>query len=148
MVEKPAEVTAAEIARLAGVGRAAVSNWRRRHADFPRPVGGTDTSPAFSLAAVQDWLRGQGKLVDVPPREQVWQALLGHPDGVARGLALAGGVLPSTVVQLAAVFQLASALPIQVSVPAARVDAAESAATGSRTKALFRFLFFIIFNRV
>ncbi|WP_434095913.1 hypothetical protein, partial [Streptomyces halstedii] len=27
------EVTAAGIARLAGVGRAAVSNWRRRHAD-------------------------------------------------------------------------------------------------------------------
>ena len=33
-----ATVTAADIARLAGVGRAAVSNWRRRHPDFPRPV--------------------------------------------------------------------------------------------------------------
>lgn len=32
--ENATEVTAAGIARLAGVGRAAVSNWRRRYADF------------------------------------------------------------------------------------------------------------------
>lgn len=60
------EVTAADIARLAGVGRAAVSNWRRRHADFPKPVGGTETSPAFALSEVEEWLRDQGKLAEVP----------------------------------------------------------------------------------
>lgn len=60
------EVTAADIARLAGVGRAAVSNWRRRHADFPKPVGGTETSPAFALGEVEEWLRHQGKLAEVP----------------------------------------------------------------------------------
>lgn len=70
-----ATVTAADIARLAAVGRAAVSNWRRRHDDFPRPVGGTAVSPTFSLAEVEDWLRGQGKLVDSPARERVWQTL-------------------------------------------------------------------------
>src|SRR5438046_761868 len=42
-----ATLTASGIARLANVGRAAVSNWRRRHADFPTPVGGTPTSPLF-----------------------------------------------------------------------------------------------------
>ena len=31
-------MTAAAIARLAGVGRAAVSNWRKRHPDFPQPI--------------------------------------------------------------------------------------------------------------
>ncbi|TDB90161.1 N-6 DNA methylase [Actinomadura sp. KC216] len=70
-----ATVTAADIARLAAVGRAAVSNWRRRHDDFPQPVGGTAVSPTFSLAEVEDWLRGQGKLSGSPVRERVWQTL-------------------------------------------------------------------------
>ncbi len=77
----PARVSAVEIARLAGVGRAAVSNWRRRHPDFPRPVGGTETSPAFSLTEVEAWLRAQGKIAEVPLRERVRQQLerLRHP---------------------------------------------------------------------
>ncbi|MFJ5709521.1 N-6 DNA methylase [Streptomyces sp. NPDC093105] len=87
------EVTAAGIARLAGVGRAAVSNWRRRHADFPKPVGGTETSPSFSLAEVEQWLREQGKLAEVPLRERVWQQLAGHPAGTVAGLVHTGAVL-------------------------------------------------------
>ncbi|WP_282692854.1 N-6 DNA methylase [Streptomyces sp. CC208A] len=87
------EVTAAGIARLAGVGRAAVSNWRRRHADFPKPVGGTETSPSFSLAEVEQWLREQGKLAEVPLRERVWQQLAGHPAGTLTGLVHTGCVL-------------------------------------------------------
>jgi hypothetical protein len=87
------EVTAAGIARLAGVGRAAVSNWRRRHADFPKPVGGTETSPSFALAEVEAWLRHQGKLAEVPLRERVWQQLAGHPEGPVTALTHAGCVL-------------------------------------------------------
>ncbi|MFH9423763.1 N-6 DNA methylase [Streptomyces sp. NPDC017529] len=86
-------MTAAGIARLAGVGRAAVSNWRRRHAGFPKPVGGTETSPTFALADVEHWLRAQGKLAEVPPRERVWQQLVGHPAGAATALRQAGAVL-------------------------------------------------------
>ncbi|MEV6108711.1 N-6 DNA methylase [Streptomyces sp. NPDC051940] len=93
MPDDATEVTAAGIARLAGVGRAAVSNWRRRHADFPRPVGGTDASPRFALAEVEGWLRAQGKLDGVPPRERVWQLVAGHADGVPAALTLAGAVL-------------------------------------------------------
>ncbi|MEU8916172.1 N-6 DNA methylase [Streptomyces libani] len=88
-----AEVTAAGIARLAGVGRAAVSNWRRRHADFPKPVGGTEASPAFALHDIEQWLRDQGKLAEVPLRERVWQQLVGHPSGTAAALRQAGAVL-------------------------------------------------------
>ncbi|MFE0458425.1 N-6 DNA methylase [Kitasatospora sp. NPDC058965] len=91
--ENRTEVTAAGIARLAGVGRAAVSNWRRRHADFPKPVGGTDTSPAFDLAEVEQWLRGQGKLGQVPLRERVWQQVEGDRDGAAAALRAVGTVL-------------------------------------------------------
>ncbi len=87
------EVTAAGIARLAGVGRAAVSNWRRRHADFPKPVGGTETSPSFALAEVEAWLRNQGKLAEVPLRERVWQQLAGHPEGPVTALVHAGCAL-------------------------------------------------------
>jgi hypothetical protein len=87
------EVTAAGIARLAGVGRAAVSNWRRRHADFPKPVGGTETSPSFALAEVEAWLRKQGKLAEVPLRERVWQQLVGHPEGPLTALVHAGCAL-------------------------------------------------------
>lgn len=93
MQDNATEVTAAGIARLAGVGRAAVSNWRRRHADFPKPVGGTETSPSFALTEVESWLRDQGKLAEVPLRERVWQQLAGHPDGPVTALVHAGCAL-------------------------------------------------------
>ncbi len=93
MQDQATEVTAAGIARLAGVGRAAVSNWRRRHADFPKPVGGTETSPSFALAEVEGWLRKQGKLAEVPLRERVWQQLAGHPGGPLTALVHAGCTL-------------------------------------------------------
>ncbi|WP_245666738.1 N-6 DNA methylase [Actinomadura latina] len=91
-----ATVTAADIARLAAVGRAAVSNWRRRHDDFPQPVGGTAVSPTFSLTEVEDWLRGQGKLADSPVRERVWQTLRAAASegmDLADVLTFAGGFL-------------------------------------------------------
>ncbi|MGW3170964.1 N-6 DNA methylase [Streptomyces sp. NPDC001153] len=65
-------VSLAEIARIAGVGRAAVSNWRRRHDSFPTRIGGTDVSPQFSLAEVEQWLRENGKLKRIGGRELLW----------------------------------------------------------------------------
>ncbi|HEY8534578.1 MAG TPA: N-6 DNA methylase [Micromonospora sp.] len=62
MPHRSAQVTAADIARLAGVTRATVSNWRRRHPDFPAPVGGSDASPTYDLAAVRAWLASRGQL--------------------------------------------------------------------------------------
>ncbi|MFD5128011.1 N-6 DNA methylase [Streptomyces olindensis] len=70
-------VTGSEIARLAGVTRAAVSNWRRRYDDFPAPVGGGSGSPLFVLAEVQAWLDKQRKGQDVSEDVQLWQALRG-----------------------------------------------------------------------
>ncbi|MFJ9369830.1 N-6 DNA methylase [Nocardia sp. NPDC101769] len=86
-------VTLAEIARLADVGRAAVSNWRRRHGSFPTPVGGTDVSPQFSLAEVEAWLRGQGKLGEISDVERLWPSLehlgdLGQAGQVIAAIAL------------------------------------------------------------
>ncbi|GGL37808.1 N-6 DNA methylase [Planomonospora parontospora] len=73
-------VTSGDIARLAGVGRAAVSNWRRRFGDFPGPVGGTASSPLFSLAEVEAWLRAQGRLEEFPEDELLWQQVRNSAD--------------------------------------------------------------------
>jgi len=93
-----AMVAAADIARMAGVGRAAVSNWRRRFDDFPAPVAGTSSNPLFSLAEVEAWLRRQGKIAEIPLEERVWHRLrasagdLRLADAVGRaGAYLAGG---------------------------------------------------------
>lgn len=89
-------VTLAEIARIAGVGRAAVSNWRRRHPDFPSATGGSDTSPQFSLDDVETWLREHGRLSDVTGASQrLWPRFeaLGERDAMARILSALGSEL-------------------------------------------------------
>lgn len=68
-------ITAAEISRLAGVTRATVSNWRRRHPDFPAPSGGTETSPAYDLTAVRAWLAARGQLPAVSAADDLRAAL-------------------------------------------------------------------------
>ncbi|ORA16385.1 N-6 DNA methylase [Mycobacterium asiaticum] len=88
-------VAPSDIADLAGVTRAAVSNWRKRHADFPKPVGGTVAQPLFSRAEVEDWLQTHRPARQ--PRDagglQVWAVVNRFRDEVspsaARSLALA-----------------------------------------------------------
>jgi hypothetical protein len=76
------EVSLADIARIAGVRPSAVSNWRRRHEDFPRPVSGTDKNPRFGLAEIEAWLHAQGKTTEITEDERLWQAF----DSVRGGL--------------------------------------------------------------
>ncbi|MFP8907195.1 N-6 DNA methylase, partial [Streptomyces atacamensis] len=85
-------VTLAEIARIAGVGRAAVSNWRRRHDSFPARIGGTDASPQFSLAEIEQWLRENDKLKEIGGRELLWPGFeaLGSRDETGLAIAEAG----------------------------------------------------------
>ncbi len=52
-------LTPSDIAERAGVSRAAVSNWRKRHPDFPDPAEG-DTKPLFEEEAVRRWLEKHG----------------------------------------------------------------------------------------
>jgi hypothetical protein len=125
MAEQQAEVTAGGIARLAGVGRAAVSNWRRRHEDFPQPVGGTTTSPAFALGDVESWLRKHGKLAEVPARERAWQLLESDPAGPAEALVRAGDRL---LEQGAA--PAAGATPLERAVAALAAETGPAAAYG------------------
>ncbi|WP_329090840.1 HsdM family class I SAM-dependent methyltransferase [Streptosporangium sp. NBC_01469] len=86
-MEESQEITvnAGDIARLAGVGRAAVSNWRRRHEDFPQPVGGTTSSPLFSLPEIAVWLRANGKSFEVSLGDLVWQRMRTSVDDLRLG---------------------------------------------------------------
>jgi hypothetical protein len=86
-------VNAGDIARLAGVGRAAVSNWRRRHDDFPQPIGGTANQPLFSLRQVESWLRRYGKSYQVSLGDRVWQRLKAAGDLRLGELVAQAGVL-------------------------------------------------------
>jgi type I restriction-modification system DNA methylase subunit/predicted DNA-binding transcriptional regulator AlpA len=91
--EKPEQfVTASEVARLCGVQPSAVSNWRKRFADFPRPVG---TAPSggdlFRRAEIDQWLRRRGR-IHKPfsvAAEQLW-AVSDRLRGTATAGALAG----------------------------------------------------------
>ncbi|MEU2597204.1 N-6 DNA methylase [Streptomyces hirsutus] len=83
MPQSSAQVTAAEISRIAGVTRATVSNWRRRHNDFPAPAGGTETSPLYDLETVRAWLRSRGQTSAAAPAEELRTLLRLHPSGPA-----------------------------------------------------------------
>ncbi|MET9227217.1 N-6 DNA methylase [Lentzea sp. NPDC003310] len=83
------EVAAADIARIADVKPTAVSNWRKRHGDFPKPVGGTDRSPRFDLAEVEAWLAKEGKAGQVAAAEKLWQAFESAREVMSSEAALA-----------------------------------------------------------
>jgi hypothetical protein len=57
----PLVMSMPEIAELAGVHRPVVTTWRRRHRDFPAPVGGDTSRPLFDPRQVADWLIGTGR---------------------------------------------------------------------------------------
>ncbi|MEE2038755.1 N-6 DNA methylase [Nocardiopsis sp. CT-R113] len=89
-----AHVTAADIARIARVSRTTVSNWRRRHKDFPQAVGGTGNRSLFDRDGVEEWLRRGGRLPERAPHEDVWERV--------RALASEGGGLEDTVADVQA----------------------------------------------
>ncbi|MBR8743512.1 N-6 DNA methylase [Nocardiopsis sp. MG754419] len=66
-------VTAADIARIAQVSRTTVSNWRRRHGDFPHPVGGSGNRSLFDLVQVEQWLARSDRMPEREPHERVWE---------------------------------------------------------------------------
>ncbi|MET8009887.1 N-6 DNA methylase [Streptomyces sp. NPDC005271] len=113
-------ITGSDIARLAGVTRAAVSNWRRRYDDFPAPAGGGANSPLFALSDVQAWLDRQRKGQGVSEEVQLWQMLRG-----AYGDEIIGGV--ADVLRLLAGEEPASGLP-EEAVRLARSMAASTSA--------------------
>lgn len=78
MTERSADtlLSPSDIADFAGVNRPVVSNWRKRHADFPPAVAGSEAKPLFAREAVIAWLRQRGhKVEDGVAGGRVWSAL-------------------------------------------------------------------------
>ena len=68
-------VAPSDIADMAGVSRAAVSNWRKRADDFPTPASGSAAKPLFDRAAVTTWLEMRGYAIRRDPDREAWAAL-------------------------------------------------------------------------
>lgn len=68
-------VTVSQIAKFAGVTSSAVSNWRRRHNDFPEAQATpTGRREVFSLHEVETWLRdNRGLQPKMDVTKHVWQ---------------------------------------------------------------------------
>lgn len=72
-IEQLALVGIPQIAKIANVGRSAVGNWRKRHADFPAAKVQTPSGALFDLREVEDWLIEQGKISQrAPASARLW----------------------------------------------------------------------------
>jgi SAM-dependent methyltransferase len=91
------EVTSSDIARLAGVRPTAVSNWRRRHSDFPQPVGGQESSPTFALPEVEAWLKAKGRIPAEAHDAAESYVDRGVPDLASAAVSLLPAVRPDLV---------------------------------------------------
>lgn len=65
-----------DIAELANVRPSAVSNWRKRHEDFPTPRVKAAGGALFDLHEVEAWLLANGKIDrPVSPQDVVWRVI-------------------------------------------------------------------------
>jgi hypothetical protein len=80
--QQNARVTVSEIAQLAGVSVSAVSNWRKRYADFPVPVEGTAAGDFFALNDVFPWLDRRGKKVRAPKQVGLGELIVGAAEAL------------------------------------------------------------------
>lgn len=63
-------LSASDIANLAGVSRGAVSNWRRRHDDFPKPIKDAE-GVEFDAREVREWLTSYGYEIKTPDADDL-----------------------------------------------------------------------------
>lgn len=107
MLQGPADpaglVSLADVAAMAGLTRPAVSNWRRRYEDFPRPAVESGTTTLFRLSEIEAWAaRHRKPLVERSTVQTVWMALNPArgtvlPENAAEaGMAMLGCAVAST----------------------------------------------------
>lgn len=78
-----------DIADLAGVSRAAVSNWRKRMNDFPQPTGGSASKPLFAASDIAEWLATHSEKrkpeASADSKARVWESRLWGVANLFRG---------------------------------------------------------------
>lgn len=96
-----------DIADLTGVSRAAVSNWRKRMNDFPRPNGGSASNPLFSASDIDVWLAAHPEKrkpdSSVDPKARAWESRLWGVANLFRGhvsIHTLGEIFVRTAVEL------------------------------------------------
>lgn len=69
-----------DVAEIAGVTRAAVSQWRKREKEplFPAATAGTDSRPLFDRDDVLAWLSAEGKQINSAKTRAFWDAANAH----------------------------------------------------------------------
>jgi hypothetical protein len=85
-------VTVKEIAAVAGVGTSAVSNWRKRYADFPVPAEESPSGDRFDLSSILLWMDSHGKKSSIPT-SRTDRDLWAVADGLRGSLAAEDAVL-------------------------------------------------------
>ena len=82
MKTKTEPIRPIDIAKLAGVSTAAITNWSKRYPDFPPQIDGTSARPLYDQEAVLNWLEANDKLkAPVTARDRLWlimTTLRGH----------------------------------------------------------------------
>jgi type I restriction enzyme M protein len=86
-------ITAGDIAEIAGVSPSAVSNWKRRHSDFPGEI----EDGLYDRSEVVAWLREAGKSVNLEPEST--EAVIWRLADAVRGV-LRLDELPEVLLQL------------------------------------------------
>ena len=88
----------AEIANLFGVSRQAASNWRERHADFPKPIALLKSGPVWELGYILEWAEARGMAVKSSEAGVVGAGLeTSKPCVVVSFVNMKGGVGKSTL---------------------------------------------------
>lgn len=102
--QQNARVTVSEIAQLAGVSVSAVSNWRKRYADFPAPVEGAAAGDFFALTDVRVWLDRRGKTVRSTKQKGLHELIAGVAEFL-RGEAAPNESLLLALLQVLAIWR-------------------------------------------
>ena len=88
----------AEIAEVFGVSRQAASNWRERHADFPRPIASLKSGPVWELPSVLEWSEARAIPVKAPDAKAIRTGPHGNQSCVVASFVnMKGGVGKSTL---------------------------------------------------
>ncbi len=89
-----------EIAALVGVTSQAVTNWRSRAADFPRPISELASGPVFRRSQIRAWLRKNNRKLASLETDSSYYARLknfrGDSDALAECITKVAGMLKGT----------------------------------------------------